>query len=59
MTITNSIPKPTHPCHSCGTDNWWWRKPSVYGCGAWVCGKCHPNPNPDIGINTPFEVEAK
>ena len=51
--------KPVHPCHNCGTNTWWWRPPSEYGCGEWLCGKCHPNPNPGIDINMPFEVEAK
>jgi len=35
--------RPTHPCHICGTTDWWWRQ--TYGPGEWLCGRCHPNPN--------------
>jgi hypothetical protein len=34
--------KPTKPCYTCGSDTWW-----LTPDGRWLCGKCHPNPNPD------------
>lgn len=39
--------KPTWRCGSCRSFDWWWRPPSLLGGkGEWVCGRCHPNPNP-------------
>lgn len=35
--------KPTKPCYVCGS-NAWWQRPD----GGWACGRCHPNPNPDL-----------
>ncbi len=36
------IDKPTKPCYVCGSNDWWQRPD-----GGWLCGRCHPNPNPD------------
>ena len=33
--------KPTKPCWNCGSSDWW-----LTPDGRWLCGKCHPNPNP-------------
>lgn len=46
-------PKPTHPCSICGSTDWWWQPDSRWGPGEWLCGRCHPNPNP-----APKEVEV-
>jgi len=35
--------RPTKPCHICGADEWW-----LTPDGRWLCGRCHPNPNPDV-----------
>jgi len=43
----DSKPKPNYPCSICGSTDWWWRLASgLGGPGGWLCGKCHPNPNP-------------
>ncbi|GAI71499.1 unnamed protein product [marine sediment metagenome] len=33
--------KPSKSCYVCGSDTWWQRPD-----GGWLCGRCHPNPNP-------------
>lgn len=33
--------RPTKPCSVCGSNSWWQRPD-----GGWVCGRCHPCPNP-------------
>ena len=33
--------KPTKPCCICGTNDWW-----LTPEGRYLCGRCHPNPNP-------------
>tara|TARA_Y100000310_G_scaffold166912_1_gene166608 strand:- start:749 stop:1030 length:282 start_codon:yes stop_codon:yes gene_type:complete len=35
--------KPDHPCHNCGSEEWWLRDNS-YGKDGQVCGVCHPKP---------------
>jgi hypothetical protein len=35
---------PTYPGPVCHSNDWWWREPSEYGCGAWICNRCHPKP---------------
>ncbi|GAI70170.1 unnamed protein product, partial [marine sediment metagenome] len=34
--------KPTKPCYVCGSNTWW-----LTPDGRWLCGQCHPNPNPE------------
>jgi putative DNA primase/helicase len=37
--LKENIPEyPTQSCHICGSHSWWMRG------NAWLCGKCHPNP---------------
>ena len=33
--------RPTRPCINCGLTQWW-----EVAKGEWICGRCHPNPNP-------------
>jgi hypothetical protein len=40
----NDPPKPDKPCFVCGQMKWWLRKKR--GKEEWLCGVCHPNPNP-------------
>ncbi len=40
--------RPTKPCWVCGS-NAWWLTPD----GRWLCGKCHPNPNPESSPGPP------
>lgn len=40
-------PKPTRPCFVCGSYDWWLRKVG-FGAEAWLCGRCHPNPNKEV-----------
>ena len=39
-------PKPNYPCPACHSTDWWWPSDSYWGPKQWVCGQCHPNPNP-------------
>ncbi len=40
-------PKPPRPCDNCKSTSWWWRSGLIgAGPGAWVCGTCHPCPDP-------------
>ena len=34
--------RPTKPCWVCGSFTWW-----LTPDGRYLCGRCHPNPNPD------------
>lgn len=43
-----TIDKPTKPCYVCGTNDWWQRPD-----GGWLCGRCHPNPNPGSSPTLP------
>ncbi len=43
--IKDRPPKPDKPCGVCGSDSWWWREPSQWGQGEWLCDFCHPDPN--------------
>jgi len=57
---TNTKGKPTLACPVCRSTNWWWREPGEYGCGEWLCNRCHPNPNPvatnnENSLAQPFE----
>lgn len=39
--------KPAGKCYVCGSNDWWYRPPrETAGPGAWLCNRCHPNPNP-------------
>ncbi len=59
--LDKSNSKPHKPCFTCGSNDWWWRKPSRWGIGEALCSICHPNPNhntPGVGetdgiINAP------
>jgi len=48
--VKEKPPCPDRACGICKEKAWWWREPSIiYGVahspGAWLCGRCHPNPN--------------
>ena len=33
---------PTHPCHNCGSGDYWLRESSQWGKAEWLCSRCHP-----------------
>jgi hypothetical protein len=43
--IMSILDKPTHPCPVCKSTDWWWKPANEWGPGAWLCGRCHPNPS--------------
>ena len=43
--------RPSLPCGTCGSDEWW-RRPLERG-GGWVCGRCHPDPATLVGALGP------
>ncbi|MCJ7743786.1 MAG: hypothetical protein MUO99_04405 [Dehalococcoidales bacterium] len=45
--IQNIKPKP-EKCWNCGSTEFWLREASQWGPGAWLCCRCHPNPNKEV-----------
>lgn len=48
--------RPEKSCLSCGSNNWWYREPSQWGKGEWLCGRCHPNPNKEVMMQENIEL---
>lgn len=45
--------KPTKPCWNCGSTDFW-----LTPDGHWLCGRCHPNPNPGSNPGEGHALEA-
>ncbi len=45
--------RPTEPCYVCGSNTWW-----LTPDGRYLCGKCHPNPDP-VSESAPPATEEK
>ena len=45
---------PSKPCFICGSSSWWWREPSPWGSGEWLCCVCHPNSNNHGAVGETF-----